>query len=79
MVIARHRLPSGSGVSGKSLYDRLKQFGGEPDTGAEDAADIKRLKAELRRVTEERDMLKKQRRTSRRSTAEVRLYQGVPI
>ena len=46
-------------VSSKSLYDWVKRFGGEPDTGAEDAAEIKRLKAELRRVTEERDILKK--------------------
>lgn len=36
----------------------MKQFGDEPDTGAEDAAEIKRLKAGLRRVTEERDILK---------------------
>ena len=47
------------GVSSKSLYDWVKQFGGEADTGAEDAAEIKRLKAELRRVNEERDILKK--------------------
>ncbi|MEO0956741.1 MAG: IS3 family transposase [Pseudomonadota bacterium] len=47
------------GVSSKSLYDWVKRFGGEPATGAEDAAEIKRLKAELRRVTEERDNLKK--------------------
>ena len=47
------------GVSSKSLYDWVKQFGDEPDKGGEDAAEIKRLKAELRRVTEERDILKK--------------------
>ena len=45
------------GVSSKSLYDWVKQFGDAPDTGAEDASEIKRLKAELRRVTEERDIL----------------------
>ena len=47
------------GVSTKSLYDRVKRYGDEPST-APDAADhieIKRLKAELRRVTEERDIL----------------------
>ena len=48
-----------TGVSSKSLYDWVKQFGDEPDTGAEDGAEIRRLKAELRRVIEERDILKK--------------------
>lgn len=49
------------GVSTKSLYDWVKRYGGQPDTsaGSPDAAEIKRLKAELRRVTEERDILKK--------------------
>ncbi|NQY40891.1 MAG: transposase [Henriciella sp.] len=46
------------GVSSKSLYDWVKRFGDAPDTSA-DASEIKRLKAELRRVTEERDILKK--------------------
>ena len=47
------------GVSSKSLYDWVKQFGDAPDASAADASEIKRLKAELRRVTEERDILKK--------------------
>lgn len=47
------------GVSSKSLYDWVKQFGDAPDTSVADASEIKRLKAELRRVTEERDILKK--------------------
>lgn len=47
------------GVSSKSLYDWVKQFGGTPDTRATDDLEIKRLKAELKRVTEERDILKK--------------------
>jgi len=49
------------GVSTKSLYDWVKRYGDEPGK-APDAADqieIRRLKAELRRVTEERDILKK--------------------
>ena len=49
------------GVSTKSLYDWVKRYGDTPSK-APDAADqieIKRLKAELRRVTEERDILKK--------------------
>jgi len=49
------------GVSTKSLYDWVKRYGSAPDTstGSADAAEVKRLKAELRRVTEERDILKK--------------------
>lgn len=50
------------GVSQHSLYKWIKQFGVPP---AEQAAahsqqeEMRRLKAELRRVTEERDILKK--------------------
>lgn len=49
------------GVSTKSLYDWVKRYGDQPDkaVSSADAAEIKRLKAELRRVTEERDILKK--------------------
>ena len=47
------------GVSTKSLYDWVRQFGDTPDKVAADAAEIRRLKAELKRVTEERDILKK--------------------
>ena len=49
------------GVSTKSLYDWVKRYGGKSDTsaGSADAAEVKRLKAELRRVTEEHDILKK--------------------
>lgn len=47
------------GVSSKSLYDWVKQFGDDPSKNGEDAAEIRRLKAELKRVTEERDILKK--------------------
>ena len=47
------------GVSSKSLYGWVRQFGGDPSKNGEDAAEIRRLKAELKRVTEERDILKK--------------------
>ena len=49
------------GVSTKSLYDWVKRYGGQAAdvVVSADAAEIKRLKAELRRVTEERDILKK--------------------
>jgi len=49
------------GVSTKSLYDWVKRYGGQAEevVVSADTAEIKRLKAELRRVTEERDILKK--------------------
>ena len=49
------------GVSTKSLYDWVKRYGETPNKApaAADQIEIKRLKAELRRVTEERDILKK--------------------
>ena len=47
------------GVSTKSLYDWVRQFGDTPDKVAADAAEIRRLKAESKRVTEERDIPKK--------------------
>jgi len=50
------------GVSTHSLYAWIKKYG--PDSAryqaeSADAAEIKRLKKELKRVTEERDILKK--------------------
>lgn len=49
------------GVSTKSLYDWMKLYGDSPKdfSSSVDTSEIKRLKAELRRVTEERDILKK--------------------
>lgn len=50
------------GVCTKSLYDWKKQFhrpSQERKQEAIDSAEIRRLKAELLRVTEERDILKK--------------------
>jgi len=49
------------GISTKSLYDWVKRYGEAPDTKVSSAeqGEIKRLKAELKRVTEERDILKK--------------------
>ena len=50
------------GVSTHSLYKWKKQFAGPPSRKAEadqQAAEIRRLKQELLRVTEERDILKK--------------------
>lgn len=50
------------GVSSYSLYKWIKRFQLRPTKRAEQdgqADEIRRLKAELRRVTEERDILKK--------------------
>ncbi len=46
------------GVSTHSLYAWMKRFS-KPPVVAEEAAEIRRLKRELARVTEERDTLKK--------------------
>lgn len=48
------------GVSPHSLYAWKRKFSKPPATaGVDQAAEIRRLKAELARVTEERDILKK--------------------
>lgn len=52
------------GVSNKSIYDWIAKYGNQksPEEQAElarEQAENKRLRAELRRVTEERDILKK--------------------
>lgn len=50
------------GVSQHSLYKWVKAYGERPEqrpAQASQAEELRRLKAELRRVTEERDILKK--------------------
>jgi transposase len=47
------------GVSPHSLYAWKKKFAVSNATGNEAAEEVKRLKRELARVTEERDILKK--------------------
>lgn len=50
------------GVSGHSLYQWVKRYSATPaeqKASDEQQAEIRRLKAELKRVTEERDILKK--------------------
>ena len=50
------------GVSQHSLYEWIKKFSVPAETRQEQqsqSAEIRRLKAELKRVTEERDILKK--------------------
>lgn len=48
------------GVTSNSLYTWIKRFSGkEKKAETQDRAEIAKLKSELRRVTEERDILKK--------------------
>lgn len=50
------------GVSTHSLYQWMKQYSGPPaerEAVKDQQAEMRRLKAELKRVTEERDILKK--------------------
>lgn len=50
------------GVSGHSVYAWIKRYSIPPEQRQQEAnqsAEIQRLKAELRRVTDERDILKK--------------------
>ncbi|CDI11991.1 protein of unknown function (plasmid) [Agrobacterium pusense] len=42
-----------------SLYEWKKKFAGSDSKGNDEAEEIRRLKKELARVTEERDILKK--------------------
>jgi transposase len=64
------------GVSAHSLYKWARQ---QPPAAqraqqVSQSEELRRLKAELKRATEERDILKKRRRTSLVSPTEVRLY-----
>ena len=50
------------GITTHSLYAWIRRYGDSPShnaTTTDQQAEIKRLKAELKRVTEERDILKK--------------------
>lgn len=65
------------GVSQHSLYEWLKRYGVPEVERSEmqgQAAEIRRLKAELKRVSEERDILKKPQRTLPKSPGKVRVY-----
>ena len=67
------------GMTIHSLYTWIKKFG--PDFAkhnamSDDQTKIRRLKDELKRATQGRDLLKKPRCTSPASPSEVRLYPG---
>jgi len=71
------------GVSSHSLYQWLRKAKSEALAGTperamlpspKDSAEVRRSKAEVKRLTEERDILKKPRRTSPRDDGEVRVH-----
>ncbi len=65
-------------ITTHSLYAWIKKYGPDPKEHQElsDAqAEIRRLQKELKRTTEERDILKKPRRTSQSCPTEIRLHQ----
>lgn len=57
-----------------SIYEWKKKFRSSNDKGSEEAEEIRRLKRELTRVTEERDILKKRPRISPRIQGEIRVH-----
>ena len=66
-------------VTSHSIYNWMKKYGlnaTEHKAKNDGTAKIRQLEKELRLVTEERDILKKPRYTSRVSPTEVCLYQG---
>ncbi len=65
------------GTTSHSLYAWVKRYGpnsSQYQAQSDESAEIRRLKKELQRVTEERDILKKPRCTSQASPTEVCLY-----
>ena len=62
------------GVSQHSLYEWKKKFAVSNAKGNDEAEEIRRLKKELARVTEERDILKKRPRISPGMQREVRVH-----
>ncbi len=61
-------------VSQHSLYEWKKKFGTSNGKASDEADEVRRLKKELARVTEERDILKKRPRTSPGMQSEVRFH-----
>ncbi len=64
-------------ITTHTLYAWIKKYGPDSSTNKEQSdaqAEIHRLQKVLKRVTDERDILKKPLRTSQRCPTEVRLY-----
>ncbi len=64
-------------ITTHSIYAWIKKYGPDSSTHNEQSdaqAEIRRLQKELKRVTDERDILKKPRRTSQSCPTKVRLY-----
>jgi transposase len=67
------------GTTTYSLYAWIQRYGPEAESFAEfsaESSEILRLRKELKRVTEERNLLKKPRRISQASQTKIRLYPG---
>lgn len=64
------------GVSTKSLYDWAKRYDSKGARRSKVADEVKRLRADLKRVTEGRDILKRPPRTLPRSRDKVRVHSG---
>jgi transposase-like protein len=62
------------GVSQRSLYEWKKTFAASNAKGNDEAEEIRRLKKEPVRVTEERDILKKRPRISPRMQSDSRAF-----
>lgn len=71
------------GIPDNVLYSWVSKFKKADEHSSIDLkvlqAEMAKLKAELRRTTEERDILKWQPRTLQRSPGEVRIYSSPPI
>lgn len=66
------------GTTTHSLYTWIKRYGEQSPrqaSKADEQAEIAQLKAELRRVTEERDILKRPQSTLQVTKSKVRLYE----
>lgn len=68
------------GVSTHSLYKWMKLYAqaASQASSVDHEAENRRLKRELARMTEDRDILKKRPRTSQRMQGEVRVYRRAP-
>ena len=69
------------GVTTKSLYEWKRRYAQSPEQAAAKRAEkeeVQRLRRELKRVTEERDILKRPPRTLPSSPGKVRVHSGAP-